>query len=192
MMTMGSLGNADPRLRPGQTWLRGARATGYNGPVAPASNDFKREVELAGEAATAALAAAVARQAVRGDVIALSGELGSGKTAFVRAFLRACGIVGEVPSPTFTLVQTYEAARGSIWHFDLYRLTRPEDALELGLEDALAEGITLIEWPERLGSLEPRHRLEIHLTQGPTADSRRARLTADSSWSKRLSGIADD
>ncbi|MBV9524135.1 MAG: tRNA (adenosine(37)-N6)-threonylcarbamoyltransferase complex ATPase subunit type 1 TsaE [Alphaproteobacteria bacterium] len=132
----------------------------------------------------------VAGHAAPGDVIALQGALGSGKTAFARAFIRAFGVSEEVPSPTFTLVQTYETARGVIWHFDLYRLARPEDALELGLEDALADGISLLEWPERLGSLLPARRLDIRL-RAAAGDARRARLSGDVSWSRRLGGIPD-
>src|SRR5581483_4508689 len=131
-------------------------------------------VDLASEAETAALAARLAPLARAGDVIALAGELGTGKTSFARAFIRALrGADEEVPSPTFTLVEVYEDAGGRrppIWHFDLYRLKRPEEAYELGLEAALAGGIALIEWPERLGPLLPRERLLIRLRPGSTAE----------------------
>ncbi|HEY2541330.1 MAG TPA: tRNA (adenosine(37)-N6)-threonylcarbamoyltransferase complex ATPase subunit type 1 TsaE, partial [Stellaceae bacterium] len=90
-------------------------------------------VNLSNEAATAALAARLAAIARPGDVIALRGELGAGKTAFARAFIRARNSADEeVPSPTFTLVQNYEAAGGAIWHFDLYRLTAADEIWELG------------------------------------------------------------
>src|SRR5205807_6696912 len=108
-------------------------------------------VDLPDEAATARLAARISALAEIGDVIALSGDLGAGKTTFARAFIRARGETGEVPSPTFTLVQVYELAAAAIWHFDLYRLRSPDEAWELGIEDALTEGISLIEWPDRLG-----------------------------------------
>ncbi len=105
------------------------------------------------EADTARLAGIVARAAVPGDVIALSGDLGSGKTAFARGFIRALTAPAEeVPSPTFTLVQTYSANGRTIYHFDFYRIDDPEEAWEIGIEEAFAGGITLIEWPERLGS----------------------------------------
>jgi tRNA threonylcarbamoyladenosine biosynthesis protein TsaE len=99
-----------------------------------------------------------------GDVIALQGELGSGKTTLARGFLHALGLDEEVPSPTFTLVQVYELARLTVWHFDLYRLARPGDVWELGLEQALAEGVALIEWPDRLGTLLPTDRLDVALS----------------------------
>ena len=108
------------------------------------------ELRLDGIEATGSLAASLAVLARPGDVIGLSGDLGTGKTSFARAFIAAraalCGAPEEeVPSPTFTLVQTYEMAGETIWHFDLYRLDRAEDAYELGIEEAFADGLCLIE-----------------------------------------------
>jgi len=143
-------------------------------------------IDLPDEAATAALAARFAAAARPGDVIGLKGELGAGKTSFARAFIRACGGDGEVPSPTFTLVQVYELSGGGIWHFDLYRLRDPEEAWELGIEDAFRAGISLIEWPERLGRLLPARRLEIAFDFGPLPTARRATLTAGMEWAARL------
>ena len=112
---------------------------------------YQHDMDLPSEAATVSIARRLAAVARNGDVIALDGDLGAGKTCFARGFIAALtGQAEEAPSPTFTLVQTYDSARGTIWHFDLYRLARADDALELGLEDALADGITLIEWPERI------------------------------------------
>ena len=110
----------------------------------------------------------------------LSGALGSGKTTFARAFVRARLGRGaeEVPSPTFTLVQSYAHAEGTIWHFDLYRLRAPAEAYELGIEDAFADGISLIEWPERLGAAAPPDWLEIGLAPGATAAARRVTVAA--------------
>lgn len=143
---------------------------------------------LADLAATAALAGALAACAGRGDVIALHGPLGAGKTAFARAFITAKmgDAVGEVPSPTFTLAQFYDMADPAIWHFDLYRLETPDDALELGIEDAFADAIALVEWPERLGGYLPRRALHVHLSFDAAEGERQVRLVGDGSWSPRL------
>jgi tRNA threonylcarbamoyladenosine biosynthesis protein TsaE len=149
-------------------------------------------LELASESATAALAARVARLAAAGDVIALRGELGSGKTTFARGFIRARGRLDEeVPSPTFTLVEVYEFPDGAppVWHFDLYRLDKSEDAYELGFEEALGAAILLIEWPERLGPLLPRERLDVALAAGASTDRRRVQLRASPAWARRLQAL---
>jgi tRNA threonylcarbamoyladenosine biosynthesis protein TsaE len=155
-----------------------------------------RTLALADLAATAQLAAALAARARVGDVIALSGGLGAGKTAFARAFIharRGGDGVSEVPSPTFTLVQIYDLPDGAVWHLDLYRIKHPEEAFELGLEEALAEAITLIEWPERLGTLLPAARLDLALVPGEAPDARRAVLTPHGTWAARIAdlGVAD-
>jgi tRNA threonylcarbamoyladenosine biosynthesis protein TsaE len=130
---------------------------------------------LADETATAALGAMLAERLRPGDVVGLYGELGSGKTTLARGILRAASGDPEliVPSPTFTLVEVYETGRGSFWHFDLYRLEAPEQVYELGWEDALAQGIVLIEWPQRLGPLLPKH---LSVTLEVNGDGRRALL----------------
>jgi tRNA threonylcarbamoyladenosine biosynthesis protein TsaE len=153
------------------------------------SSTIGHRLELTGETATAALAGRLATVARPGDVIALGGDLGSGKTTLARGFIRALGVAEEVPSPTFTLVQTYETPRGMVWHFDLYRLAQPEDSFELGLEEAFAEGIVLIEWPERLGALLPRERLDVALTMAASPEGRIAELRASPEWEARLRGI---
>ena len=151
-----------------------------------------RSIVLADEAATAALAAALARQARSGDVVTLAGPLGAGKTSFARAFIAALGVRDEVPSPTFTLVQTYETAIGMVWHFDLYRLSSPDEIEELGLDEALADGIVLIEWPDRLGTRLPRERLDIVLAPGSEAYSRQVTLNATARWTAPLHALATD
>jgi tRNA threonylcarbamoyladenosine biosynthesis protein TsaE len=148
-------------------------------------------INLPDEAATAALAARLAAGATSGDIIAVSGDLGAGKTAFARAFIRAwLGVDEEVPSPTFTLVQVYDSPRGAIWHFDLYRLKAPDEAWELGIEEAFASGISLIEWPDRLGGLLPVERLEIMLEFGDRPNTRRAIINGSADWCARLCGHA--
>ncbi len=121
----------------------------------------------------------------------MKGDLGAGKTTFARGFIRARGGMEEVPSPTFTLVQVYELGPAAIWHFDLYRLKSPDEAWELGIEDAFSEGISLIEWPERLGPLLPMHSLEITLLFGEQPETRRV-LLAGEDWEERLAGIVAD
>lgn len=144
-------------------------------------------VTLADPDATARLAARIASCLRPGDVVALRGDLGTGKTSFARGLIRAlCDPEEEVPSPTFTLVQTYSAPGFEIRHFDLYRLERPEDAVELGLEEAMADGVTLIEWPERLGPYLPAERLDIGLAYGDGETARIATLAGSEAWRRRL------
>lgn len=123
------------------------------------------------------------------DVVALQGDLGAGKTTLARGLLRALAGAPdmEVPSPTFTLVEVYEFSALAVWHFDLYRLKRPEDAWELGLEQALGEAVSLIEWPERLADLIPAERLEIHLAMD--GGGRRADLAGSAGWAARLEAL---
>ena len=154
-------------------------------------------VELADEAATAALAARVSARARPGDVFALSGPLGSGKTVFARAFINArTRTPQEVPSPTFTLVQGYEFpnAEGAIpvYHFDLFRIENADETAELGMDDAFAGGISLIEWPDRLDASLPADRLEVSLDQGPSPDSRLASLVGHGSWRARLETLSPE
>src|SRR5436190_14119217 len=148
-------------------------------------------IELPDEAATAALATRLARLVRRGDVIALKGELGAGKTSFARAFIRArAGHDEIVPSPTFTLMQVYELPDLSIWHFDGYRLRDPVEGWELGIEDAFHDGVSLIEWPERFGPLIPAGRLEITLSAGLAPEARVAAIATAGDWAARLGGLA--
>ena len=132
-------------------------------------------MSLPDERATDQLGATLATRLRIGDIIGLKGELGAGKTTLARAILRAAAEDARliVPSPTFTLVEVYETPRGSFWHFDLYRLETPEQVFELGWEEALAEGISIIEWPERLGPLLPKH---LSVTLEVDGDGRRALL----------------
>ena len=141
-------------------------------------------------AETERLARRLAPHAAIGDVVGLCGALGSGKTAFARAFIRAR--IGrpqeEVPSPTFTLVQLYEHGAGAIWHFDLYRLSAPEDAYELGIEDAFSNAISLIEWPGKLGDLMPTGWLEVRLAPGEDEGARLITITPLGPRAQTLAG----
>ncbi len=131
-------------------------------------------IALPDEAATIALAQKLAARARAGDILLLSGPLGAGKTSFARAFIRA--LAGNptltVPSPTFTLVQQYDAGPLTIWHYDLWRLHDHHALEELGWEEA-QEGIVIVEWPERLGPLTPAHALRLrffHAGPGRSAE----------------------
>lgn len=112
---------------------------------------------------TEKLARELAGRLSPGDTVLLQGDLGAGKTVFARALIRALADdpALDVPSPTFTLVQTYDTPRGPIAHFDLYRIEDAEDVYETGWEDARAEGIVIVEWPERLGSLAPQEAIAV-------------------------------
>jgi len=118
----------------------------------------------------------------------LQGELGAGKTTFARALLRALGIKEDVPSPTFTLVQNYAGRDFPIYHFDLYRLKSASELEELGWDDACADGLVLVEWPERATAFMPRDRLDVHFNIG-ARKYREALLTPHGLWEKRLEGF---
>ncbi|MDH3472936.1 MAG: tRNA (adenosine(37)-N6)-threonylcarbamoyltransferase complex ATPase subunit type 1 TsaE [Rhodospirillales bacterium] len=165
---------------------------------APKPRSASLSFDLPDLSATAELARRLAALVRPGDVIALAGDLGSGKTSFARAFIKALpvpeGGAGEaaeeeVPSPTFTLVQIYRRAPADVWHFDLYRLERPEEAYELGIEDAFAGAISLIEWPDRLGALLPAEHLEVALSFGASPQARHAALTGSGAWAARLAAL---
>ncbi|PWC33551.1 tRNA (adenosine(37)-N6)-threonylcarbamoyltransferase complex ATPase subunit type 1 TsaE [Azospirillum sp. TSO35-2] len=147
---------------------------------------FTVAVPLPDEAATAALARRLGALLRPGDLVALRGDLGAGKTALARALIRSVTHEeAEVPSPTFTLVQSYDTAIGPIWHADLYRLSGPDEVYELGWDDARAEAVALVEWPDRLGPLLPADRIELTLSHdGP--DARRASLTGHGTLAARV------
>jgi tRNA threonylcarbamoyladenosine biosynthesis protein TsaE len=121
-------------------------------------------LDLPDAGATESLARSLAALARPGDAFLLEGPVGAGKSCFARAFIRArLGPDEDVPSPSFTLVQIYEAGDVEIWHADLYRLSHPDEIWELGLDDAFPTAITLVEWPDRLGAHLPDGALRIRL-----------------------------
>lgn len=136
------------------------------------------------EAGLAALGARLAAVLRPGDVVALSGDLGAGKTTFARGILRALGHAGEVPSPTFGLVQPYPDLRVPVWHVDLYRLERPEEADALGLDEALDEAALVLEWPERLGARLWPEALRIRIS-GAGGPSRSLTWEVPAAWKGR-------
>ena len=127
-------------------------------------------------AATEAMARRFADLVAPGSCLLLSGPIGAGKSHFARAFIRhRLGYAGDIPSPTFTLVQSYDSAEEEIWHADLYRLSHPDEVMEMGLDHAFGRAICLIEWPDRLGGLAPPGAL--HLTFLHNGEGRDLRVT---------------
>ncbi len=165
----------------------------------PSAAEEAASLHLPGEAATAAFGRALARLARPGDLIALEGDLGAGKTLIARAFINALpGPDGspfneEVPSPTFTLVQVYERLPAPVWHFDLYRIERPEEIFELGIEEALAEGISLVEWPQRMGeAFHVAGRLDVQISFASQETARDIRLLGGPAWQERIGVLLSD
>jgi len=146
-------------------------------------------LDLADEAATATFARRVAACLAPGDVVALSGGLGSGKTTFARALIRT--VAGdptiEVPSPTFTLVQTYADGRLPVHHLDLYRVADPRELEEIGLADALTDGAVVVEWPEHAGDALPVDKLAIAFAI--LGNGRRVTISGPEAWRTRLEQI---
>ena len=130
----------------------------------------------------------LAHMARKGDVFALFGTLGMGKSVLARAFIQELTGAAEVPSPTFTLVQSYEAPDFEIYHFDLYRLKSPEEIFEIGMEEALYDGVSLIEWPEKMGGYLPQGAFQINIANH--AQGRELSIeTASSAAAERLKSL---
>lgn len=147
--------------------------------MAEITETFRAAFALPDLDATARLGAAIAGGLAAGDAVALWGDLGAGKTTLARAILHAMGVTEDVPSPTFTLVQSYDT-RPPVSHYDLYRLKHARELEELGFDDALAEGAVLVEWPERAPEALPPEALHVRLS---TQDGvRTARLTGPARW----------
>jgi tRNA threonylcarbamoyl adenosine modification protein YjeE len=144
-------------------------------------------IALPGLDAVARLGVAIAARLQAGDAVVLRGDLGAGKTTLARAILAALGHQGEVPSPTFTLVQSYDLPRLSVAHLDLYRLKQPDDIVELGFDDALAGGAALIEWPEMAEAYMPDERLDVMLA---AEGARGAQLIGHGRWAALVDVLA--
>lgn len=140
------------------------------------------ELQLATPADTAALAAALADVLRPGDIVALHGDLGAGKSTLARGVIHALGWPGDVPSPTFTLVQPYDDLPVPVWHVDLYRLDRPAEADALGLFET--DAALIIEWPERLGQRLPADALHLMLS-GSGDEVRTLTWAAPAAWEDR-------
>ena len=147
--------------------------------MAPIRETFRKALALPDLDATSRLGAAIAAGLAAGDAVALWGELGAGKTTLARAILTALGVKEDVPSPTFTLVQSYDT-HPVVSHYDLYRLKSGRELEELGFEDALAQGAVLVEWPERAPEALPAETLHVRL--GAADGERMARLTGPLRW----------
>ncbi len=151
-------------------------------------SEYSRTVYLSSEDATTAFAQEVALFVRPGDVLTLGGELGTGKTTFARAFVRALSKENDaldVPSPTFTLVQTYDETRVPVAHFDFYRISDPEEVAELGFPGLADNMVLLAEWPERASAYMPADRLEITLADGDGEEARILTLIAHGTWAPR-------
>ncbi len=150
--------------------------------------DILFQFELRDEGTTESLAQQIAPRLKKGDTLLLEGPIGAGKSAFARALIRTrLDRMEDVPSPTFTLVQTYEHDAGDIWHCDLYRLTHPDEALELGLEEAFETAICLIEWPDRLGSDAPNSALFLKFSAH--TNHHEIAISGTPSWQDRLKDL---
>ena len=151
--------------------------------MAQITETFRKQIALPDLDATARLGAAIAGGLAAGDAVALWGDLGAGKTTLARGILAALGVTEDVPSPTFTLVQSYETSP-KIAHYDLYRLKSGRELEELGFEDALAEGAVLVEWPERAPEALPPEALHVRL--GIRENGRSAKLTGPARWESHI------
>jgi tRNA threonylcarbamoyladenosine biosynthesis protein TsaE len=142
-------------------------------------------VDLPDLGAMEAFGGRIAAQLRAGDVVALSGGLGAGKTTLARAIIRALGHTGEVPSPSFAIIEVYDALEPPLVHADFYRLARPEEAEELGLEDYRAGGVLIAEWPDHAGGFAHEAGcLEIHLENA--GDGRQALVSPGQDWLGRM------
>ena len=162
-----------------------------NAPTDPVAAPGPVTLHLPDADATARLGAALAGHVRPGDTILLEGPIGAGKSHLARALILALlardGRREDVPSPSYTLVQSYDSSAGRIVHADLYRLSDPDEIVELGLDAAFEEAICLVEWPERLGTDAPPDALRLSLA--PSGEGREARLASGPGWQDRLAAL---
>ncbi len=149
---------------------------------------YKKNIDCLSEEETRFLAEKFAKIARKGDVFTLYGTLGVGKSTFSRYFIQYLTGAPDVPSPTFTLVQTYDADLFEIYHYDMYRLKKPDDAFELDIEEAFYNGVCLIEWPEKITQLMPKDIWKITIITKGDARSFDIEVYSDEKR-KRLGGI---
>lgn len=153
---------------------------------------FHLSLNLNSADATQELAQRIGATLEPSDVLLLEGPIGAGKTHFARSLIQSLlPIAEDVPSPTFTLVQVYDAPHSEIWHTDLYRLTTPDEVIELGLTDAFEEAICLVEWPDRLADLQPDSALFLSFSLGEQEGQRHLTITAkDKRWAPLFESLA--
>lgn len=149
---------------------------------------------LSGDEDTTRLGTCLAAMLRAGDTLLLEGPIGAGKTSLARAIIQArlsaSGQAEDVPSPTYTIIQTYDDGKTEIWHADLYRLTDISELFELGLDEAYQNAIVLVEWPDRLGDLAPS--ASLHVTLGLEKSGRRITFSADSDrWRPLIEVVSD-
>ena len=149
-----------------------------------------QQIYLSNQEDTKKFATNLAKHAEVGDIITLRGDLGAGKTSFAQYFIQAiAGENIEVTSPTFNLVHLHQLKSVTIWHFDLYRLTDKKEIYELGIEDAMHEGITLIEWPEIISNILPKNRLDLHIATTDKENVRIVSYQASEKWTEILTKL---
>ncbi len=156
--------------------------------------DFQTSLTLNSPDETSALARRIGRTLARGDVLLLEGEIGAGKTHFARSLIQSLLETPEdIPSPTFTLVQTYDSPSCEIWHADLYRLTSPDEVIELGLTDAFEDAICLVEWPDRLAELLPETALTLSFEMTAETGQRTVVVSSGNArWEALIEEVSDD
>ncbi|MFD1160156.1 tRNA (adenosine(37)-N6)-threonylcarbamoyltransferase complex ATPase subunit type 1 TsaE [Roseovarius aestuarii] len=152
------------------------------------------KVTLTSPEKTCRFAQELGQHLVAGDTILLAGEVGAGKSHFARCLIRSrLAVPEDIPSPTYTLVQTYDSDAAQIWHADLYRLADLSEIEELGLNEAFTDAICLVEWPDRLGDQAPQTALTVRLDSPGGDDRRVATLCWDEpAWGSKLEEVLDD